>query len=152
MPVVRPIPITLDKPRSLLFDHAAIFAVEPELTRVWGREYTFFQAIRQLGECLQPDAAGFMNVGSISLNNLSILLWKGCQHEDPTLTLAQVQQALPVFAPVELLPYVYAVLEAWQAQNPPPPVVDVQEGTTSDNPLDGSIGSPAGPTLVSTSA
>ena len=146
MPSVIPlIPIDLDKPRSLRFDHAAVITAERELTQFWGRDYTFFEALQKLLDFLSTGA-----LGKLSMANLGILVWQGCRHDDPHLTLAQVQAAMPHIGDAgSIIALVGKVLEAWQAGSPPVEVAN--EVDTDAHPLDGSIGGPAGPLLVSIS-
>lgn len=141
------IPIDLDKRRHLRFDFDSVSATEQALTRFWGREYTFFEAINRIN-----DAALSADDGKISLVNLSILVWQGCRHEDAALTLAQVQAAMPhVGNLMGLVPLIDAILQAWQAGNPSRSVPTDAEVETEANPLDGSTGLPSGLSLVSTS-
>ena len=143
--IVQPVPVMLDKERHLRFDYAVIYGVEPHLSRVWGRDYNFYGAMRNL---VSAAAAG--DPGALSLSNLSILLWQGCLHEDPQLTLEQVQQALPCTDWTALMPLVGQVMAAWQAVSPPPVALTDMEETDSD-PLDASTGVNSGRMAVSIS-
>lgn len=141
-------PITLDRPRNLLFDRLAVKLIEIELTRIWGREYTFYQALRLSAEMLQDN-----DLSKLSFINTAVLLWAGCLHEDPMLTLATVEDALPYADPSLLIPYIGPILQAWQAASPTPPPVEVNGEVHEDtNPLDGSPGSSSGALSVSASA
>jgi hypothetical protein len=138
--IVPLIDITLDKPRHLLFDRHAVKRIELMLSQIWDREYTFYQALRLCAEMLQDN-----DLSKLSFINVSILLWAGCLHEDPTLTLAQVEEALPYTDPSLLIPYIGPILQAWQAASPTPPPVQEQNGeVVDDNPLDASPGSSSG--------
>ena len=143
--VIKPVPIDLDRPRHLLFTHESVPATERELTRFWEREYYFFEALQKLLDFLSTG-----ELAKLSLTNLTILVWQGCRHEDPQLTLAEVQVAMPHIGDAAgIITLAGAVLGAWQAGSPPPePVGEVE---TDANPLDGSIGVRGGPSLVSTS-
>ena len=146
MPSVVPlIPIMLDKERHLYFDHAAIMGVEAPLTQLWGREYNFYAAMRSLAH-----ACEIGDPGALSLNNVSILLWQGCRREDPQLTLAQVQDALPCTDWLALMALVAKLMEAWNAAYPPPSALPEAE-VTENGPLGGSIGNTFGPMAVSIS-
>lgn len=140
-------PIVLDKPRTLLFDRLAVKFIELELTRIWGREYTFYQALRLCAEMLQDN-----DLAKLSLINISVMLWAGCLHEDPTLTHQTVDEALPYADPSLLIPYVGPILQAWQAASPTPPPAQEMNGEVADsNPLGASPGSSSGVLSVSAS-
>ena len=147
MPSIIPlIPITLDMRRHLRFDTLSVMTAERELTQFWGRACTFFEVVQQL-----LDFAMTAQVAKLSVANLSILLWQGCRHEDPALTLAQVHEAMPhVGDVVALSQLVGAILEAWQAGSPSSE--PTQEVESAANPLDGSIGHASGPLLASISS
>ena len=82
---------------------------------------------------------------AVSLINVSVMLWAGCLHEDPTLTQQTVEEALPYADPSLLIPYVGPILQAWQAASPtPPPVQEMNGEVVDDNPLDASTGSSSG--------
>jgi hypothetical protein len=129
------IPITLDKPRHLLFDRMAVKLIEVELTRIWGKEYTFYQALRLCAEMLNDN-----DLSKLSYINVSVMLWAGCLHEDPTLTQQVVEEALPYADPSQLIPYIGPILQAWQAVSPPAPVQAMNGEVVDDNPLDASPG------------
>jgi hypothetical protein len=137
--IIERIPITLDKPRTLLYDRLAVKLIEIELTRIWGREYTFYQALRLSAEMLQDN-----DLSKLSFINTAVLLWAGCLHEDPTLTLATIEDALPYADPSLLIPYIGPILQAWQAASPTAPLVEVNGEVADRNPLDGSRGSSSG--------
>jgi hypothetical protein len=138
--VIPLVDIVLDKPRHLLFDRLAVKFIELELTRIWGREYTFYQALRLCAEMLQND-----DLSKLSLINITVMLWAGCLHEDPTLTQATIEEALPYADPSLLIPYVGPILQAWQAASPTaPPVQEMNGEVVDENPLDASPGSSSG--------
>jgi hypothetical protein len=138
--IIELIPITLDKPRHLLFDRLAVKFIEVELTRIWGREYTFYQALRLCAEMLNDN-----DLSKLSYINVSVMLWAGCLHEDMALTLATVEEALPYADPSLLIPYIGPILQAWQAATPTAPPVELNGEVHEDtNPLDGSPGRPSG--------
>jgi hypothetical protein len=145
--IVEPIPIVLDRPRCLLFDRFAVKMIELELTHIWGHEYTFYQALRLSAEMLQDN-----DLSKLSFINTAVLLWAGCLHDDPTLTLEQVEEALPYSDPSQLIPYIGPILQAWQAASPTAPPVEMNGEVHDTNPLDGSPGSSSGALSVSASA
>jgi hypothetical protein len=137
------IPVMLDKERHLLFDRTAVKVIEVELTRIWGREYTFYQVLRLAAEMLQDN-----DFAKLSFLNISVLLWAGCLHEDPQLTRATVEEALPYTDPSALIPYLGFILQAWHAASPPAPEPQDREVPDS-NPLAESPGTPSGALSVS---
>lgn len=142
--IIELIPVMLDKTRHLLFDRPAVKLIELELTHIWGREYTFYQALRLCAEMLQDN-----DLGKLSFVNVSVLLWAGCLYEDQALTRAMVEDALPYTDPSLLIPYVGLILRAWQAASPPVEInPDVMSEAIDTNPLDGSTGRPSGPLSV----
>jgi len=136
------VPVELDKLRQLLFTRAAVKAIELTLTRIWGRDYTFFEAVRRLSEMLLDN-----DLSKLSFVNISVLVWHGCLHEDPTLTLAQVEEALPYADPTGLIPYAGLILQAWSNASPQVAVdaVGVEAEATDSDPLGGSTGASSGP-------
>ena len=143
MPRIIPsIPVDFDRPRTLRFDRRAVFQSEVELSRVWGKPTTFYEAIYSLANVFGDTAM------ALSLNNLSVLLWQGFLHETPSLTLDEVQDALPFDDPAALFPLAGKVLEAWQAMSVPPADTTPTEVSDAD-PLAPSTGAPSGPTSAS---
>lgn len=114
--IVRQIDVTLDRPRHLLFRKRDIRQAEVVFEQELGKPRTFFTALMQLMEVLQQG-----DVAGLSTNNITVLYWLGLRHEDPTLTLEDVEDLLPLSVPAELIPLVTKLFEAWQAQTPPPP-------------------------------
>lgn len=142
--IIESIPIDFDGKRSLRFGRPAVFQCEIELTKLWGRPYSFYEAIYNLANIFSDSAI------NLSLNNLSMLLWQGLRHEAPSLTLDEVQEALPFDDPPALIPLVGKVLEAWQAMSAPvDPTMPTNE--TDTDPFGVSTGAPSGPTNVSIS-
>jgi len=135
--VIDPLPVTLDKPRTLLFDYKAIKACELELAKVWGPQCTFYSVlVNELAAMFAANDATRLTVGKLAL-----LLWQGVRHEDATVTLEQIEEALPVGDLPALTGYAALVLAAWNAQTPD--VQHVQEATDT-NPLDGLHGPRSG--------
>jgi hypothetical protein len=146
-PLVPSIPVTLDRPRTVLFTRLAVKTIEVELSRIWARDYTFFEAVRRLSEMLLDN-----DLSKLSYVNISVLLWQGCRHEDATLTLETVEEALPYMDPTALIPYAGVILQAWQAGSPTPPPVEDEGEVAETNPLGGSIGAPSGLLSIPASA
>ena len=140
--IVALVPVALDKPRQLLFTRAAVKAIELRLTQVWGRDYTFFEAVRRLSEMLLDN-----DLSKLSFVNISVLLWQGCLHEDPALTLTQVEEALPYADPTGLIPYVGLILQAWSNASPQVVVeaVTAEAEAADSDPLGESTGANSGP-------
>jgi hypothetical protein len=102
MPSLVPlIPITLDRPRQLRLDNRAIFQAERELSRLWEKRCSLFNVL----------------ANDLGLNDLSVILWQALLHEDPRLTLADVQNELMDMA--KLPEIIDAVLQAWNAATTP---------------------------------
>lgn len=145
--IVEPIPIVLDKQRALLFTREAVKTIEHTLTQTWGREYTFYQALRLCAEVLADG-----DLAKLSFINMSVLLWAACRHEDPGLTLETVEEALPYADPGLLIPYLGPILQAWQAASPTPPASTAATEVGASDPLDASPGTPFGALSVTASA
>lgn len=111
MPSLVPsVPITLDKDRNLRLDNAALFRAERELSRVWGRKVSVLQTL------IDPETLG--------LNDLSILLWCACLHEDQDLSLSQVQDAMTI---TNFATYLDALYQAWNLATAPAEGASQQE-------------------------
>lgn len=140
--IIASVPITLDKPRQLRFDRAAVKGCEVALAELWGPNTTFYSVIQ---DCALVLSNG--ELGRLRFSTLAVLLWRGCHREDPTLTLETVEEALPYGDPAELLPYVAKVIEAWYVAAPrvTPDTAPAQEAANERDPLAGSTGEPSGP-------
>jgi hypothetical protein len=145
--LITPVPIVLDKPRTLLYDRFAVKCIELELTRQWGHEYTFYQALRLCAEMLNDN-----DLSKLSYINISTMLWAGCLHDDPGLNLATVEDALPYADPSLLIPYIGPILQAWQAASPTPSPVEMNGEVSDTDPLGASTGSSFGALSGSVSA
>jgi hypothetical protein len=132
------IPLDFAGRRSLRFDRKAVFQAELELSRLWGKDMTFFQAIVSIARFFTDN-----DWGGLSLNNLSALLLYGLKHESPALTLEEVQEALPIYDQQALILLASKILEAWQAQSPQGRETQDTEAIRTD-PLDGSSGNSSG--------
>jgi hypothetical protein len=138
--IVAFVPVELDKPRQLLFTRTAVKNIELRLTQIWGRDYTFFEGVRRLSEMLLDN-----DLSKLSYINISVMLHQGCLHEDPALTLTQVEEALPYADPTGLIPYVGLILQAWSNASPQVVVDAVTAEATDSDPLGGSTGASSGP-------
>lgn len=76
MGVQHPIPIQLDKLRSIKLDLRALAFAEREIARFWDRKERL--SIVQI-----------FQGGDVGVADLCILLWAGLRHEDPALTVDQ---------------------------------------------------------------
>jgi hypothetical protein len=133
------IPIELDKMRHLLIRKRDVRQAEQVFQQETGAERTFFSALLQLMDALQRNEPW-----ALSTMNLTVLLWLSLRHEDPTLTLEDVEDLLPLLSPGDLVPLALKLFEAWQAQTPTVPE-GTQEGDTETRPLDRSTGLGTGP-------
>jgi hypothetical protein len=113
--IVPLIPVELDKTRHLLFRKRDVRHAEVVFEQELGKPRTFFTALMQLMEVLRSG-----DPTALSTNNITVLYWLGLRHEDPTLTLDDVEDLLPLNTPGELIALVVKLFEAWQAQSPPP--------------------------------
>lgn len=138
MSFVPSIPLDFMGHRTLRFTRQAIFQAEITLSRLWGKEMTFFQAILSIARVFTDG-----DWGGLSLNNVVALLHCGLLHESPSLTLDEVQEALPIHDQQALLLLASKILEAWQAQSPQGQEMPEGEGKEPD-PLDGLPGSSSG--------
>jgi hypothetical protein len=131
--LIDPIPIVLDKPRHLYYDKRAVKQAERALEREWGPNCTFYSVLSDLTQLALTGNPGFL-----SFSKLAIVLWQGLVHDDPTLTLAQVEDALPVMDIVALAGYAGNVLAAWMQMSPS--VVAGTEAANDRDPLGASPG------------
>jgi len=139
--IIEPVPVTLDRERHLLFDRRAVRQSELALSRHWGKERTFFSAMVRLAQNLADG-----DVAALSVTDISVLVWQGLLAEDPSLTYAEVEEALPYMTPGDLVPFAIALMQAWQAASPPAPSDPTpQGGGTDPDPLAASTGTPVGP-------
>lgn len=103
MPSLVPlIPITLDKPRALRLDNQALLLAERELSKLWERKLNILQVL--------------LDAETLGLNDLCVLLWAGLRHEDPDLSLAQVQEAVSI---QDYIPLLQALFSAWNSATAP---------------------------------
>ncbi len=100
-PVPRPtplVPIQLDRERHLCLTNRAKFTIETEMIKLWGRKVSLFTMLTE--------------TDLMTINDLAICVWQGLLHEDPTLTLPQVQDLMDFD---HMGDYMLAVLQAWNA-------------------------------------
>lgn len=122
------IPLTLDRNRALRFDMQSVFQAERDMCKLWGRQVNILTV--------------FGDLGTLTLNDLAILLHRGLLYDDPTLTLEQTQELMTF----DQLPTIMtALFEAWNIATQP--AVPPEEDATSDGPLS-SPGVNSGPTGV----
>jgi hypothetical protein len=139
--IIEPVPVLLDRERHLLFDRRAVRQSEIALSQHWGKERTFFSAMVHLVQTLADG-----DVAALSITDISVLLWQGLLAEDPTVTYAEVEAALPYMTPGDLVPIAIALMQAWQAASPPAPSDPTPHGGGTDpDPLAASTGTPVGP-------
>jgi hypothetical protein len=138
LPRITPlIPIDLDKRRYLRLDNKAKFRAEWELCQLWGERLNLFSVMSQ---------------DLMTLNDLSVLLWQGLLHEDPRLTLADVQAMMDLDSPDGLLTTIKAITEAWNASSPTPRPVAEEVEREADPLTTPSPGPPSGASPASISA
>jgi hypothetical protein len=129
------IPITLDKPRHLRMTNRAIFQSELELTKLWGRKINVFSILVNADQTL-------------TLNDIAVFLWQALLHEDPSLTLPEVQDMVDV---TRMDVIFRAILQAWNAATAPAEPVTPGEGTAPHDPLlTQSSGPVSGPIVATT--
>ena len=129
MPSLIPgIPIDLDRPRTVRLDNRAIFTCELELSKLWGKKLSFYTVLSDRE--------------TLGVNDLSVMLWQGLRHEDAALTLAEVQEFLPLWK----LPSIVTVLfQAWNAATEDPDApAPAHSDTGGDDPLAPSPGGTSG--------
>jgi hypothetical protein len=127
--IVPLIPVQLDRLRHLLFRKRDVRHAEVVFEQELGKPRTFFTALTQLMEVLRSG-----DPTALSTNNITVLYWLGLRHEDPTLTLDDVEDLLPLNAPGELIALVVKLFQAWQAQSPSTPA-ETGEVPTETTPL-----------------
>lgn len=136
MRTVQAIPLTLDKPRTLLLDLRAMARTEQALAKFWGEKRVSLITI------FQDQALG--------VTELTHLLWAGLLHEEPALTY---DGALALMGTIDLQVLATAVSEALREQLG---MQAAPQGPPADPPQPGAppngIGSSSGPQPGTTSA
>src|SRR5437762_13463497 len=100
--VVPLIPIDLDRPRHLRLDNRALFHAEVEMSRIWNRKQNILSIL--------------LDSTSLTMTDVSIILWQGLLHEDPSLTLGEVQDMLDLGKAPQIAEAIY---QAWNAAAAP---------------------------------
>lgn len=73
MHVIEPVPIVLDKPRSLLLTLPALKAIEDQIAKQRGeKRVNLFKLFQE---------------GDLGATEMLVIVWGGLRHEDPGLTL-----------------------------------------------------------------
>ena len=129
--LVEPVPIVLDKPRTLKFTHEPLMEAERFLSKLWGYR------VNMLTIFDSDDSNTAMG-----LNEALVLLWAALRHEDPSLTFETVCAITPLQQSLEV---VEKVVDAWLAvygqDKDVAPAEVVQEGQA---PLSATIGANSG--------
>src|SRR5262245_11592391 len=86
------IELVLDRPRHLLIRKRDVRQAEIVFEQETGKPGTFAHALWQMVQCLQPDQDPML----LSMTNACVLTWLALRHEDPTLTLEDVEDLLPL--------------------------------------------------------
>jgi len=129
--VDRPVPLVLDKPRTILLDIEALCEAEDALSLLYGRDISVYEVLTH-----NPPR----------LNDLCVVVHHGLLHEDASLTLKDVKQLMNYASFPTIL---QAVTNAWAGQTAS---AEAQELTTlPDPPPDGPTGDGSGPLPVSNS-
>lgn len=136
MRTVQSIPLTLDKPRTLLLDLRAMARAEQALAKFWGEKRISLLKIFQTGD--------------MGVSELTHLLWAGLLHEEPTLTY---ERALALITQIDLQELGTLVAGAMKEQLG---MEDAPQGQAVDPPQPGTppsgTGSSSGPQPGTTSA
>lgn len=136
MRTVQAIPLTLDKPRSLLLDLKALAKAEQALAKFWGEKRVSLLKIFQSQE--------------MGVAELTHLLWAGLLHEEPALTY---DAAMALASKLDLQQLATLVSGAMQEHLG---MEDVPQGQAVDPPQPGPLptgtGDSSGPQPGTTSA
>ena len=145
--ITPPVPITLDKPRSLRFDNAAILAAERQFHQHWGDHKRFMAIVRSLLDVARAAPDTTVDALDVSLTDWSILCWAGLHHEDPMSYEAFC--ALVPLGSLDLGAILTAVIQGLFPQaSQTPQQTQEATGETGTLPRNGS-GQPIGPEPVS---
>lgn len=137
MRTVQAIPLTLDRPRTLLIDLRAMARAEQAIAKFWGEKRVSLIKIFQQGD--------------LGIAELTHLLWAGLLHDEPALTYDGALALLTKIDLQELTMHVTnAVKEQMGIEDPPAP------GEGQDPPQPGpspnGTGATSGPLPGTTSA
>lgn len=114
--LVPPVPIDLDRRRHVKLGKRAIFRAEKALCQFWEKRLNILTVL--------------FSADGLTMNDVAILLWQGLLHEDPSLTLEQVQSFITL---ENLTRIVEAIYQAWNDASKP--VDGVAEVHDDDRPL-----------------
>jgi hypothetical protein len=102
--IVEPVTLTLDRPRRLRLEIGDVLRAEREICRVWQEPRNILSVF----------------TSTVTLTDLTILLWAALLPEEPSLTLEQVQRLCVIDRLGDIMA---AVVEAWnrgmQSAQPP---------------------------------
>lgn len=136
MRTVQAIPLTLDKPRSLLLDLKALAKAEQALAKFWGEKRVSLIKVFQNQE--------------MGVAELTHLLWAGLLHEEPTLTY---DGAMAIVTKIDLQQLATLVAGSMKEQLG---MDDAPQGQAGDPPQPGTLpngtGANSGPQPGTTSA
>lgn len=119
MHVIDPIPVTLDKPRSILLTLPALKTIEDTLAKLRGeKRVNLFQVF---------------SAGDFGAQELLVILWAGLRHEDPKLTLEQVLAAIARVNMQDIAELVRTAIE--QHIKGPTPAAEAAPEPSGDAPL-----------------
>jgi len=111
------IALTLDRLRYVRLDKRAIFQAERDLCALWSKQVNILSL--------------FADAGTLTLNDLAVLLRRGLLADDPTLTLEQVQDLMDF----DKLGAIFeALFAAWNAATMPA-TDEPQEASDEAGPL-----------------
>lgn len=131
--IVPLVSIDLDRRRSIRLDMAAILRSERELCALWGKKQNILTIL--------------FDSDSLTINDIVVILWQGLLHEDPALTLEQVQNMVNM---TNLAQVTESIFDAWSRATAPVEGSAPQESANGPLAL-GSTGVPSGVTPASTS-
>ena len=116
--IVPLIPIVLDRERHLRMTNRALLQAERALCDFWGTKRNILAVL--------------MDGSTLTLNDIAIVLHQGLLHEDPSLTLEQVQDLMTVDKVAACLD---AITRAWNVATEPAEPSPPTGGATSEDPL-----------------
>lgn len=132
---IKKVPITLDKPRTLLYDVNALIdlgdALNLNLMTAAGWEELFGKVVTPAPQTMDDKPEPVFQAAPPSFAKVRAIVWAGLRHEDESLTVRQVGALLD---PANLAPAIKAYTEAFQA-------ADVTESTGPNAPAPASSAS-----------
>jgi hypothetical protein len=120
-PLVDPVTLDVDRPRHLRLEIGDVLRAEREMCRVWGKQVNILTIFAD----------------TLTLTDLSILLWASLTWEDPLLTLEQAQR----FCTLDTLGAIMgAVMEAWtRGMQPAQPAHAEGDASPFPSPFPGGV-------------